>query len=169
MGAKYSEDDVAEAIFDVIDRGLSVRKAAVYRGIPRATLYNRIKGTETKKDQFQPFQRLSQTQEDRISQWILRQEALGFAPSHRQLRLVIDSLLHRQGEIEPVGKNWIKRFISRRPELKTKIGRVQEAVRFDAFTSKAVNWYFDIREQFDWIKPENTVNVDEGGIMAGFG
>ena len=67
MGAKYSEDDVAEAIFDITDRGLSVRKAVVYRGIPRAILYNRMKGIETKKDQFQPFQRLSQTQEDRIS------------------------------------------------------------------------------------------------------
>ncbi|KAF4456811.1 hypothetical protein F53441_1162 [Fusarium austroafricanum] len=34
----------------------------------------------------------------------------------------------------------------------------------------AVNWYFDIREsEYGWIKPENTVNVDEGGIMAGFG
>jgi hypothetical protein len=34
----------------------------------------------------------------------------------------------------------------------------------------AVNWYFDIREsEYGWIKPENTVNVDEDGIMAGFG
>ncbi|RYC79316.1 hypothetical protein BFJ63_vAg17801, partial [Fusarium oxysporum f. sp. narcissi] len=34
----------------------------------------------------------------------------------------------------------------------------------------AVKWYFDIREsEYGWIKPENTVNVDEGGIMAGFG
>ncbi|RKK77648.1 hypothetical protein BFJ71_g16682 [Fusarium oxysporum] len=34
----------------------------------------------------------------------------------------------------------------------------------------AVNWYFGIREsEYGWIKPENTVNVDEGGIMAGFG
>ncbi|RKK68171.1 hypothetical protein BFJ68_g18511, partial [Fusarium oxysporum] len=35
---------------------------------------------------------------------------------------------------------------------------------------RAVHWYFDIREgQYGWIKPENTVNVDEGGIMTGFG
>ncbi|KAM5527291.1 transposase [Fusarium oxysporum f. sp. phaseoli] len=34
----------------------------------------------------------------------------------------------------------------------------------------AVNWYFGIREsEYGWIKRENTVNVDEGGIMAGFG
>ncbi|TVY74168.1 hypothetical protein Focb16_v006128 [Fusarium oxysporum f. sp. cubense] len=33
----------------------------------------------------------------------------------------------------------------------------------------AVNWYFDIREsEYGWIKPENTANVNEGGIMAGF-
>jgi hypothetical protein len=56
------------------------------------------------------------------------------------------------------------------PAIKTKIGRRQEASRFNSFTPKAVNWYFDIREQeYGWIKPENTVNVDEGGIMAGFG
>ncbi|KAF6525580.1 hypothetical protein BFJ70_g17258 [Fusarium oxysporum] len=34
----------------------------------------------------------------------------------------------------------------------------------------AVNWYFGIREsEYGWIKPENTVNVDEGRIVAGFG
>ncbi|KAJ0127419.1 hypothetical protein HZ326_29481, partial [Fusarium oxysporum f. sp. albedinis] len=38
------------------------------------------------------------------------------------------------------------------------------------FTPKAVYWYFDIRDgQYGWIKPENTVSVDEGGIMTGFG
>ncbi|RYC78524.1 hypothetical protein BFJ63_vAg18602 [Fusarium oxysporum f. sp. narcissi] len=50
------------------------------------------------------------------------------------------------------------------------MGRRQEANRFDSFTPKAVHWYFDILEgQYGWIKPENTVNVDEGGIMTGFG
>ncbi|KAJ0133719.1 hypothetical protein HZ326_23224 [Fusarium oxysporum f. sp. albedinis] len=45
------------------------------------------------------------------------------------------------------------------------MGRRQEANRFDSFTPKAVHWYFDIREgQYGWIKPENTVNVDEGGL-----
>ncbi|KAL9563931.1 hypothetical protein ACKAV7_011966 [Fusarium commune] len=34
----------------------------------------------------------------------------------------------------------------------------------------AVNWYFDIWEsEYGWIKPENTVNINKGGIMAEFG
>ena len=79
-------------------------------------------------------------------------------------------LLRRQGEHPELGRNWVARFINRRTDLKTKMGRRQEAKRFDAFTPKAVHWYFDIREgQYGWIKPENTVNVDEGGIMTGFG
>jgi hypothetical protein len=60
--------------------------------------------------------------------------------------------------------------MKRNPAIKTKIGKRQEASRFNSFTPMAVNWYFDIREsQYGWINPENTVNVDEGGIMAGFG
>ncbi|RKL12534.1 hypothetical protein BFJ70_g16201 [Fusarium oxysporum] len=48
---------------------------------------------------------------------------------------------------------------------KDKIGKRQEASRFNCFTPTAVNWYFDIRErEYGWIKPENTVNVDEGGL-----
>src|SRR5436190_1528222 len=72
--------------------------------------------------------------------------------------------------MQELGHCWVKRFIKRHPELKTKPGRCQEASRFNSFTPKAVHWYFDIREgEYGWIKPENTVNVDEGGIMSGFG
>ncbi|RYP12900.1 hypothetical protein DL765_007116 [Monosporascus sp. GIB2] len=52
---------------------------------------------------------------------------------------------------------------------KAEFGRRQEAARFTGFTPKAVNWYFDTREDYSWIKPKNTVNVDKGGIMAGMG
>ncbi|OBS20562.1 hypothetical protein FPOA_06920 [Fusarium poae] len=79
-------------------------------------------------------------------------------------------LLRQQGEHPNLGRNWVIKFINRRADLKTKMGRRQEAKRFDSFTPKAVHWYFDIRDgQYGWIKPENTVNVDEGGIMTGFG
>jgi hypothetical protein len=53
--------------------------------------------------------------------------------------------------------------------LKTKIGNRQEAVRFNKFNVKAMNWYFDIHENYSWVKHSNTYSVDEGGIMSGFG
>ncbi|XP_044717964.1 DDE superfamily endonuclease domain-containing protein [Hirsutella rhossiliensis] len=79
-------------------------------------------------------------------------------------------LLRHQGEQPELGRNWVARFIERHRGLETKIGRRQEANRFESFTPKAVHWYFDIKEgQYGWIRPENIVNVDEGGIMIGFG
>jgi hypothetical protein len=63
----------------------------------------------------------------------------------------------------------VSRFIRKHIEINKKGFRVQETAIFDGFTPKAVNWYFDILEDYSWIKPENKVNVDKGGIMAGCG
>ncbi|KAF6528518.1 hypothetical protein HZS61_008820 [Fusarium oxysporum f. sp. conglutinans] len=166
----YTEDEVAVAMLDVTDNGLSQNKSAHKREIPRSTLGDRLRGLPSRSEVTQPAQLLSKHEESRLVAWILRQEALGYAPSHSQVRATVNALLRQQGREKPVGVHWLARFMKRHPSIKTKIGKRQEASRFNCFTPTAVNWYFDIRErEYGWIKPENTVNVDEGGIMAGFG
>ncbi|KAJ3455080.1 hypothetical protein MRS44_013680 [Fusarium solani] len=166
----YTEDDVAEAILDTTDRGLSQNEAAQKRGVPQSTLSGRLSGQASRNERIQAQQRISKSQEESLVRWVLRQESLGYAPSHSQLRACVEAILQQQGDNKPLGKHWTTRFVKRHLQLSTKLGKRQEAARFDGFTPKAVNWYFDIREtEYGWIKPENTVNVDEGGIMAGFG
>ncbi|KAM5529114.1 transposase-like protein [Fusarium oxysporum f. sp. phaseoli] len=166
----YTEDDVAEAILDITDRGLSQTVAAQKRGVPRSTLSGRLSGQASRNERIQAHQRISTSQEDCLVRWLLRQESLGYALTHSQLRSCVEALLRQQGDNKPLGKHWTTRFVKCHSKLSTKLGKRQEAARFDGFTPKAVNWYFDIREnEYGWIKPENTVNVDEGGIMAGFG
>ncbi|KAJ0131504.1 Uncharacterized protein HZ326_25397 [Fusarium oxysporum f. sp. albedinis] len=110
------------------------------------------------------------SQNDAAPCGVLRQESLGHASSHSQLRACIEAILQQQGDNKPLGKHWTTRFAKRHPKLSTKLEKGQKAARLDGFTQKAVNWYFDIREtEYGWIKLENTINVDEGGIMAGFG
>jgi hypothetical protein len=162
--------NVVDAMLDVSDNGLSQYQAAQKHGIPPTTLSDRLRGLSSKSEITQPAQLLSKSQEARLVTWILRQESLGYAPSHSQVRATVAALLRQQGQEVTIGVHWISRFMKRHPAIKTKIGRRQEASRFNSFTPMAVNWYFDIRKQeYGWIKPENTVNVDEGGIMAGFG
>lgn len=166
----YSEDSIANAISDIENNGISQYQAAQKWGVPRTTLSGRLRGQTAMADQIQPEKRLSNNQESNLVAWILRQESLGYAPSHSQIRACALALLKQQDPKSSFGRNWVSRFIKRHPELKTKIGRRQEASRFNSFTPKAVHWYFDIREkEYGWIRPENTVNIDEGGIMAGFG
>ncbi|KAF6528591.1 hypothetical protein HZS61_008893 [Fusarium oxysporum f. sp. conglutinans] len=148
----YTEDDVAEAIFDTTDRGLSQNEAAQKRGVPQWTISRRLSGQASRNERIQAHQ-----------------QSLGYALSHSQLRACVEAILKQQGDNKPLGKHWTTRFVKRHLQLSTKLGKRQEAARFDGFTPKAVNWYFDIREnEYGWIKPENTVNVDEGGIMVGF-
>ncbi|RKK06786.1 hypothetical protein BFJ65_g18340 [Fusarium oxysporum f. sp. cepae] len=166
----YTENDVIEAILDVTDNHLSQHQAAQKHGMPQTTLSDRLRGLPSKSEVTQPAQLLYKSQEARLVTWILRQEALGYAPSHSQVRATVPALLRQQGRERPIGVHWLARFLKRHPEIDTKVGKRQEASRFNSFTPMAVNWYFDIREsEYGWIKPENTVNVDEGGIMAGFG
>ncbi|KAH7465234.1 hypothetical protein FOMA001_g17173 [Fusarium oxysporum f. sp. matthiolae] len=168
--SSYTEDDVIQAILDVTENGLSQNQAAQKNGVPPTTLSDRLRGLPSKSEVTQPAQLLSKSEESRLVTWILRQEALGYAPSHSQVRATVAALLRQQGRERPIGVHWLARFIKRHDDIKTKVGKRQEAARFNSFTPMAVNWYFDIREsEYGWIKPENTVNVDEGGIMTGFG
>ncbi|KAJ0132716.1 Uncharacterized protein HZ326_24203 [Fusarium oxysporum f. sp. albedinis] len=166
----YTEEDVIQAMLDVTDNGLSQNQAAQKNGVPQTTLSDRLRGLPSRSEITQPAQLLSNSQESRLVTWILRQEALGYAPSHSQVRATVAALLRQQSRERHIGVHWLARFIKRHPDIETKVGKRQEAARFNSFTPMAVNWYFGIREsEYGWIKRENTVNVDEGGIMAGFG
>jgi hypothetical protein len=166
----YTEDAVANAILDIRNNHFSIRQAAQKWGVPRSTISSRLGGQIAVADQIQPNQLLTRNQEAKLVSWILRQESIGYAPSHSQIRACVLALQKQQGSVQKVGRKWVSKFIGRYPELRTKVGRRQEANRFNSFTPKAIHWYFDIREkEYGWIRPENTTNVDEGGIMAGFG
>ncbi|RKK07497.1 hypothetical protein BFJ65_g17703 [Fusarium oxysporum f. sp. cepae] len=166
----YTEENVIQAMLDVTDNSLSQNQAAQKNGVPQTTLSDKLRGLPSRSEITQPAQLLSKSQESRLVTWILRQEALGYAPSHSQVRATVAALLRQQGRERPIGVHWLARFIKRHPDIETKVGKRQEAARFNSFTPMAVNWYFGIREsEYGWIKPENTVNVDEGGVMAGFG
>ena len=62
-------------------------------------------------------------------------------------RSVLLALLKQQGSEPRLGLNWVSRFIKYHAELRTKIGKQQEANRFDSFTPKAIYWFFNIREK----------------------
>ncbi|MBE1616056.1 hypothetical protein IDF54_14470, partial [Flavobacterium sp. SaA2.13] len=81
-------------------------------------------------------QRLSALQEEGITTWILRQEKLGYAPTASLVRSLATAILKKNGDMKPLGKNWVASFNKRNPAVWSKLGRKQEAERFSAFTPK---------------------------------
>ncbi|KAJ0129128.1 Histone acetyltransferase GCN5 [Fusarium oxysporum f. sp. albedinis] len=67
--ASYTEDGIIKEILDIADNGLSHNQAAQKPGIPQPTLFT----------------------------WILRQDALSYAPSHSQVRAPVAALLRQRG------------------------------------------------------------------------
>ncbi len=170
MRPSYTEEDVQRALADVA-KGRSVRKAGLDWGVPRGTLQDRIHGRVSRKEASEPSQRLSPVQEQRLTDWVLVQEALGRSPTHAQIRALAGRILAARRDALPLGKRWMAGFIRRNPILKTKRQLRIDSVRVNGATSDIIRPWFQKLEvpSVKAIKPENRWNIDEAGIMEGQG
>jgi 4-hydroxybenzoate polyprenyltransferase len=156
------------AIQDV-NEGISIRKAALRRGVKRSTLQNRLHGRLTRNEAHQHRQKLSPDIEIRLVTWIINQEALGYAPSHGQVKGMVREILKKKGENDDLGIHWMDGFFHRHPDVKTKLGRRIDFRRLNGASPENINKFFNAYEQYQWIKPSNRYNTDEVGIMEGMG
>ena len=167
---QYHEEDVQSAL-KAIEMGRSLRKASLEWGIPRATLQDRLTGTQPRSIAFTHLQRLSKVQEDHLTQWILTQAALGLPPSHSQVKTFISRILATKGDLSPLGKRWMEGFLRRNPVIKTQKSKSIDSKRVNGATTDIIRpWFrfFDIPE-VKTVKPENRWNMDEAGILEGQG
>lgn len=135
----YSPEDMVKAMEEVRTRQLSLNQAAQKYAIPPSTLSGRMRGRESANQAKVDKQRLCPEEEKRLATWCLRQDACGYAPSFARVKALAQLLLKKKGDLEPLGKRWMKGFKKRNPEIGTLKTAVQEAARFSAFTPKAVN------------------------------
>ncbi|CCF31857.1 transposase, partial [Colletotrichum higginsianum] len=70
-----------------------------------------------------PIKRAGQVQEAKLAEWVRIQHALGVAPTHLQVRLFAERILHAMGDTEPIGKGWIQAFLKRNPSVKVQRSR----------------------------------------------
>ena len=166
--ATYTEGDIQNALTD-LQNGVALATAATRHGVPRNTLRGRLNGAQPHRTAHCDGQRLTAIQEEYLELWILRQEALGYAPTHAQVRAIASGVLKREDDYEPLGKKWTSHFIRRHPAIKTKLGRRTDWERINAATPSNIRRLFDLYETVSWIPPRRRYNTDEGGIMEGQG
>jgi Tc5 transposase DNA-binding domain/helix-turn-helix, Psq domain len=166
----YAEEDLESAV-EAVKMGRSIRKAALEWGVPRATLHDRIHGTQSRPIAFSRMQRLSQVQEDHLSQWILTQAALGLPPSHAQVKAFVNRILEVKGDHHSIGKNWIKGFLQRYPVVKAQWSKSIDSKRVNGATTDIIRAWFRYMTipAVKAVKPENRWNMDESGLLQGQG
>ena len=143
--ATYTEGDVQNALSD-LRNGAALATAAKKHSVPRNTLRGRLDGRQPHQNAHYDDQRLTPIQEEHLKLWILRQEALGYAPTHAQVRAIATGVLKREGDHEPLGKKWMTAFIRRHPAIKTKLGRRTDWERINAATPDNIRRFFTLYE-----------------------
>ena len=141
----YVEQDIQDLIAEY-DRGLrSLRSLAREFGIPESTIRSRLSGTQPRRESSEWQQSLSRIQEDRLTQWVLTQAALGVPVTHAQIRLFGNRILKAQGTPEiRLGGHWMERFLKRHPVLRTQRARRIDSARVNGATSPVIRAWFPL-------------------------
>lgn len=138
--------------------------------LPRSTLRGRLQGAQPVQEAKQSSRRLSLEQEEVLIKWILDEERAGRAPPKWQLKSFAELILEEGGDHEPIGNNWVDRFLERHGDIKTKIAHSLEAARAHATTYEAITAWFDIYTKL--LREYNVdqwrlYNMDEHGFHEG--
>jgi len=134
---KYTDEDMQNALQDIRD-GLLQYKAASRNSFPRQILRDRIAGVLPHSEAHKHQQKLTEVQEQHLRDWVLVQDALGFPPTHMQLREFAQRISKKNGYDQPIGRNWIRGFLVRHKEIKTIRSRKIDTVRFNGATTSRI-------------------------------
>jgi len=145
-----TRENAIELALEAIKNGACERKIAKDFGIPRTTLYNRRTGIPSRCTGHAHQQRLSPEQEE-LCDWIVEQEACGYAPSHKRSREMVILMLKLSGDEKPLGKRWISNFIKRNPRIATMIGKPIESSRIRGTQPEQINIFYENSTRFGHI------------------
>jgi hypothetical protein len=109
-------------------RKLSRRKAAEIYTVPESSLRLRMNGATSINERRPAVQKLTKLEEETIIQYVFDRDSRGFSPRLADVEDMANYLLEARGA-KRVGKCWAQRFVSRRPELKTRFNRVYDFQR----------------------------------------
>ncbi len=150
----------------------SIRRAAVAFDVPRETLRTRSKGHQFRLEQRNHNLRLSETQEDALTRWILSRDSRGVAPRHVHVQEMANLFLQSDTTTisEPIGINWVTNFIKRRDEVKSAFARKYNYSRAQCEDPKVIKAWFKQLQQLQaeyGIQQEDIFNFDETGFAMG--
>jgi hypothetical protein len=167
------EGKILLALSDIKNgRVKSIRAAAKLYEIPHTTLADRAKGVLARVESRPSRLKLTQLEEDSLTEWILSMDSRGASPRPATVGVMANILLAARGSYPPptIGKNWPSTFINRRPELRTRFSRRYDYQRALNEDPKSIRqWFATVQSVIDenGIQPEDIYNFDETGFAMG--
>lgn len=175
--AKWSADALRNAIECVQNGTMGVNEAARNFGIPKSTLKDRIRKSDTTKIRCGPSSCLGDDAELKLVRHIKKLQQFGFAPDRESVRIWAFKLAeqmqvrHRfNKEIGKAGYDWLHSFLRRHPDISVRKAEGISINRATGMNRETVKHYFELLEKvltdnklYD--KPSNVFNMDETGLQ----
>lgn len=175
--AKWSADSLKNAIEAVKNGTMGVNEAAKNFGIPKSTLKDRIRKSDTEKHALGPSSCLGIDAELKLVRHIKTLQKFGFAPDRDSVRIWAFELAeqmkikHRfNKDIGKAGYDWLYSFLRRQPSISVRTAEGISVNRATGMNRETVKLYFELlekvlRENGLFEKSSNVFNMDETGLQ----
>jgi hypothetical protein len=145
----------------------STRKAATAYDVPQSTVSDRLRGVIPRREAQRNNLKLTATEETALTQWILSMDERGMPPTVAYTRRMANLLLSERGK-DPVGENWVRKFVGRHDEVKAKYSRRYDYQRAKCEDPQKIQAWYDrvaATKQKWGILDEDVYNFDETGFQ----
>jgi len=147
----------------------SLRHAAKTFNLPHSSLIYRYNGRAHRPAAPPNGRKLTLTEEETVVRYILDLDARGFPPLKAEVGDIADKILAERGA-EPVGKNWVQRFVAREERLKMAFNRAKDIQRIRQEDPEIIGAWFRLVEETIakyGIHNKDIHNFDETGFQMG--
>lgn len=143
----------------------SIRAAAAAFDVYQSTVSNRLKGTPARVDTPANGRKLDVLDENLLKEWIISADERGLAPQFKIVRRMAAILAQKD-----IGVNWVKRFINRHEDIRSKYTKRYDYQRALCEDPKKIEGWFKLVQNMVTkygIRPEDIYNFDETGFAMG--
>lgn len=139
------------AIRDIKERGLSVRKAAKKWRVAKSTLQDKLSGKAEKK-RSGPCTVLTQAEENRFAEWLIERAKRGFGATKDEFLDCVKTFIEKDKRETKFtgnrpGNKWYRGFAKRNPQVRLRSARPLDKKRAK-ITPKDVDEWFENYEKF---------------------
>ena len=163
------------------DSKFSLQYVAKDFNISRYTLKRRLDGSLPRNKAQESSMNLSNLEEKELVHWITTLTQHGYAPRYHAVCELTEIIRNQRvlgvndDDVQLVnydtfGRDWVSRFISRHPELKSARRKLIEAARIkDVSVERLTKWFEDLQRVIgeNDIEPGNIHNMNESGFAIG--
>lgn len=167
---KKWDDAAMVGALAAVNRGESVRRAALKFGIPKSTLEDRVSGKVVHGVKSGPHSYLSLSEEEELVSFLLGCAAVGYPRTRKDVLALVQDIVRSKGIVAGiVSDGWWAGFRKRHGEVTLRSAIPLSLARAKATDPAVIENYFDLLEntlgENDLLdKPSQIFNCDETGI-----